>query len=279
VGELLNQADGANEVKQEAAQEPVATVQDEVQDAPTPDEMAILKQRARLMGITFSNNIGLDALRLKVNDKMNESKSTDEDQVDDDDDNGDDNDVQDQDQEQEDVDQDEDEAEKPLSPMPTPTVTAPTLSTGSGGLNPFSGQNAGNKNGTRQSREANLRTRIRLDAMRLVRCRITNLDPKKKDLHGEVISVGNRYIGTVKKFIPFGEQTENGYHIPKVLFDELAGREFLHIKTTRDKKTNQINVETKYVKEFSLEVLPQLTQAELADLAAQQAAANGAASS
>ena len=272
MGELLNQAGEANEVKQEAAQEPVATVQDKVQDATTPDEMAILKQRARLMGITFSNNIGLDALRLKVNDKMNESKSTDEDQGDDDDD-----DVQDQ--EQEDAEQDEDEAEKPLSPMPTPTVTAPTLSTGSGGLNPFSGQNAGNKNGTKQSKESSLRTRIRQDAMRLVRCRITNLDPKKKDLHGEVISVGNRYIGTVKKFIPFGEQTENGYHIPKVLFDELAGREFLHIKTTRDKKTGQINVETKYVKEFSLEVLPQLTPSELADLAAQQAAANGAASS
>ncbi len=277
MGELLNQAGAADEVKQEAAQERVAAVQDEVQDAPAPDEMAMLKQRARLMGITFSNNIGLEALRSKVNEKMNESKSTDEDQVDDDDDNGDDNDVQDQ--EQEDVDQDEDEAEKPLSPMPTPTVTAPTLSTGSGGLNPFSGQNSGNKNGSKQSREANLRTRIRQDAMRLVRCRITNLDPKKKDLHGEVISVGNRYIGTVKKFIPFGEQTENGYHIPKVLFDELAGREFLHIKTTRVKKTGQINVETKYVKEFSLEVLPQLTQAELADLAAQQAAANGAASS
>lgn len=274
MGELLNQAGAADEVKQEAAQERVAAVQDEVQDAPAPDEMAMLKQRARLMGITFSNNIGLEALRSKVNEKMNESKSTDEDQVDDDDD-----DVQDQDQEQEDVEQDEDEAEKPLSPMPTPTVTAPTLSTGSGGLNPFSGQNSGNKNGSKQSREANLRTRIRQDAMRLVRCRITNLDPKKKDLHGEVISVGNRYIGTVKKFIPFGEQTENGYHIPKVLFDELAGREFLHIKTTRDKKTGQINVETKYVKEFSLEVLPQLTQAELADLAAQQAAANGAASS
>jgi hypothetical protein len=274
VGELLNQTGGTNEVKQEPVQEPVTNQVADEQDAPTPDEMAMLKQRARLMGITFSNNIGLDALRSKVNEKMNESKSTDENQDDDDDDNGDDDTSQEQEDEQE-----QEDPEKALSPMPTPTVTAPSLSATGGGINPFSGQNAGNKNGTKQSKEANLRNRIRLDAMRLVRCRITNLDPKKKDLHGEVISVGNRYIGTVKKFIPFGEQTENGYHIPKVLFDELAGREFLHIKTTRDKKTGQINVETKYVKEFSLEVLPQLTPGELADLAAQQAAANGAASS
>lgn len=249
-------------------------------DVDLPDELTMLKQRARLMGITFSNNIGIDALRAKVNDKMNAStggESQDEADEDEDDgtDDGTDGDTAGEEAEQEEI-VEQDGEEIPLSPMPEPTVAVAGPSTAGSGLNPLTGVNK-NKNGLKQSKEATLRQRILQDSMRLVRCRITNLDPKKKDLGGEIISVGNRYIGTVKKFIPFGEQTENGYHIPKVIFDELAGRQFLHVKTTRNKQTGQITVDTKYVKEFALEVLPQLTESELAELAAAQTAANGAA--
>lgn len=61
---------------------------------------------------------------------------------------------------------------------------------------------------------------------RRLRCRVYNLNPAKADLPGEIISVSNRFIGTVRKFIPFGEATENGYHIPRVLVQDLKSRQF-----------------------------------------------------
>lgn len=123
--------------------------------------------------------------------------------------------------------------------------------------------------------KAERRNQMILEQTRLIRCRINNLDPKKQDLPGEIITVGNPIIGTIKKFIPFGEFTENGYHIPKILFDFLENRRFLHIRTITDRKSGQTRVEANYTKEFSLEVLPPLTAKELADLKAAQTAAGG----
>lgn len=111
------------------------------------------------------------------------------------------------------------------------------------------------------------------DATRLVRVRIANLDPKKKDIPGEVITVANEYIGTVKKYVPFGEQTDEGYHIPYCIYEFLKSREFLQITTKRDRKTGTNETRTRYVKEFAIEVLEPLTQEELDRLANAQAAA------
>lgn len=117
-----------------------------------------------------------------------------------------------------------------------------------------------------------LREYLLKSEMALVRVRITNLDPKKKDLPGEIITVANQYIGTVRKYVPFGEVTDNGYHVPQCIFKVLDSRRFLNIRTIRDAKSGRIRVETNYAKEFALEVLPQLTNEELNQLAANQAA-------
>lgn len=121
-----------------------------------------------------------------------------------------------------------------------------------------------------------MRSDIRAEQLRLVRLRITNLNPSKAQLHGEIFTVANRYIGNVKKFIPYGEATDNGYHVPWVIYEQLKEREFLQTKT-RPGRTNagQIILDQKWVKEFALEVLDPLTPQELASLAAQQAAARG----
>ena len=118
-----------------------------------------------------------------------------------------------------------------------------------------------------------LRARLMAEQLKLVRLRITNMDPKKKDLPGEILTVANEYIGTVRKYIPYGEQTDNGYHVPYCLYVLLDSRRFQHIRVT--KKNGREHVETSWAKEFSLEILPQLTPDELAKLAASQAAAGG----
>lgn len=124
---------------------------------------------------------------------------------------------------------------------------------------------------TKAAREARLRVELRKEKMRLMRVKIYNLDPNKRDLHGELITVGNRFLGTVTKMIPFGEATENGYHIPKVLYDSLKRRQFNEIKT---KTVNgQIQVSTRWVPEYNLVDLPPLTPEELEELKLNQAAA------
>lgn len=127
---------------------------------------------------------------------------------------------------------------------------------------------------TKHGREAKLRAEIFEREMRMIRVRITNLNPHKKELRGEIFTVANKYIGDVKKFIPYGEVTDEGYHIPHVLFTELRDRKFLSIRTKMVK--GQIEVLQRWVPEFALEVLEPLAPKELAKLANQQAAAAGA---
>ena len=116
-----------------------------------------------------------------------------------------------------------------------------------------------------------LRERLIAESMALVRCRIYNLNPSKRDLSGEIITVGNRFIGTVSKFIPFGEGTDNGYHIPKVIYDDLKVRQFQQVTT---KTINgKIDIKTRMVPEYNVEILPPLTDEELQELALRQAAA------
>ena len=112
--------------------------------------------------------------------------------------------------------------------------------------------------------------------MVLVRCRIAHLKPSKRDFRGEIFTIANKYIGTVRKFIPYGEATDNGYHIPKILYEELKSKKFLQVNTRNDRAAgNQIVIDQRWVPEFSIEVLPKLTQDELDKLAASQAAAGG----
>ena len=106
--------------------------------------------------------------------------------------------------------------------------------------------------------------------------RITNLDPKKKDLPGEVFTVANEHLGTVRKFVPYGEVTDNGYHVPYCIYKALKARKFLNIRTFKDRQNqNQIKVEQSWAQEFALEVLPTLTPDEIKKLAAAQSAAGG----
>lgn len=256
----------------EGNQTPNTSGEGEGGDTPRPDELTMLKSRAKLLGITFSNNIGLDALRAKVNAKIGGQEDEAE---------------EDEEQEEEEVQgeaqadpaatgsnlTDEERAElEALRAAVARQAAQGEAKTITAALNPLAGDKAGEKPAAQKSK----RQRVIDEAMRLIRVRITNLDPKKNDLNGEILCVGNRYVGTVKKFIPYGELTDNGYHIPKILFDELDSRKFLHIRTTRNKQNGQIEVKTSYAKEFALEVLPPLTQEELAKLAAAQMAASNA---
>lgn len=122
-------------------------------------------------------------------------------------------------------------------------------------------------------RNINLRDHLKQQAMKLVRIRISCLDPKKKELPGEIFTVANEYIGTVRKFVPYGDATDEGYHVPHCLYEMLNNSQFLSIRSIKDPKSGTTRIETSYVRQFAIEVLPPLTPDELRELAiAQQAA-------
>lgn len=198
----------------------------EEQTTPQPTELDMLKQRAKLMGITFSNNIGVEALKAKIEEHKAAATA------------------------------------KTQTTTPAPTETASKDDEDS---KPAS---------TPKAKKVSLRAHLQKEKMKLVRLRITNLDPKKKDLPGEILTVANEYLGTVRKFVPFGEQTDNGYHVPYCLYEMMKNRKFLSIKTRKGPKGQTI-VEQQWAREFALEVLPPLTEAELARLSTAQQAAGG----
>jgi len=188
--------------------------EDTVNDIAMPSELEVLKQRATLMNIKFSNNISVEKLR----EKIEAAQAKDEPEV----------------------------KEATVNPLGEK-------------------QEAGVK-------KMSLGQKIRAEQTRLIRVRIQNLDPKKKDLPGEIITVANEYMGTVRKFVPFGEVTDNGYHIPYCIYEFLKERKFINI-TTRKGKNGLPDIRATEAREFSIEVLPPLTEAELAQLAQAQIAA------
>ena len=112
--------------------------------------------------------------------------------------------------------------------------------------------------------------RLRLEALELVRIRISCMNPNKKEWEGEIFSVGNGLIGTQKKFVPFNN--EEGWHVPRCIYDMIVNRECPVFFSVKDARGNTIR-KSKIIKEFAVEVLPALTTTELAELARRQAMA------
>lgn len=271
-----------------------------------PSELELLKTRARLLGVEFSNNIGVDTLRERVNAKLEELDAGDEggagdppaprqesesdqtlpetvdtaltgDQAE-----GFDEGVEEEEQEDEPGNANGEPngfdaaaqiaaakvttppAPAQLKPIPALTPRVVTPSVGSGG---------GQATKAAPGKKLSLRQHLFNGQMKLVRIRIQCLDPKKADLNGEILTIANKHLGTIKRFVPYGETTDDGWHVPYIIYKELERRRFLSIRTVKDPKTKQLVVKKGWAKEFAIEILPPLTQGELIQLANQQAAA------
>lgn len=110
------------------------------------------------------------------------------------------------------------------------------------------------------------------EAEKLIRVRITNMNPQKTDLPGEVFTVANGVVGTIRKYVPFGgEAAEVGYHVPQIILNMLKRRKFYSVSTKRDDKGRPYQVKQER-NEFAIEILEPLTQEELEKLALDQRA-------
>lgn len=121
--------------------------------------------------------------------------------------------------------------------------------------------------------EFDVRKKLRMEMTKLVRVQIACLNPAKSELPGEIFTVHNDVVGTVKKFVPYNEAGES-YHIPYFLYKFLKRKKYLQI--VPPPKGARTAASTKMVPEFSITVLEQLTPAELKELARAQGAAEAA---
>lgn len=112
------------------------------------------------------------------------------------------------------------------------------------------------------------RFRKKREANTLVRIRVTCMNPAKKDWAGEIFTSGNSLVGSFTKFVPFN--ADEGWHVPNIIVEQIKERQcqiFVPVKDARGNTTRK----GKMIKEFAIEVMPDLTPDELAELARRQA--------
>jgi len=110
--------------------------------------------------------------------------------------------------------------------------------------------------------------RLRREATKLVRIRVTCMNPNKKEHEGEVFTVSNSVVGTIKKYVPYNNDA--GWHVPQMILQMMKERQcqiFYTVKNERGQKVRK----GKLIKEFAIEILDPLTSKEITDLAKEQA--------
>jgi len=114
------------------------------------------------------------------------------------------------------------------------------------------------------------RKRLQDEQTKLVRVRLTCMNPNKREWEGELFSIGNNVVGTIKKYVPFN--APNGWHIPQIMLNMIQERQCQIFENKKAK--NGVTVrQGKLIKEFAIEILDALTPEQLHDLAQQQAMA------
>ena len=113
---------------------------------------------------------------------------------------------------------------------------------------------------------------IRAQALRQFRVKITNLDPTDAPLNGAIITTQNKYTGKVSKYVPFGDESENGYHLPFIILEHLKDAKFPLRKEVKGGRFGVKTYKTVMVNKFAIEILPHLTVEELMQLAQHQRA-------
>lgn len=205
-----------------------------------------LREKAKLMGITYSPNISNELLRERINARLKEEPES---------------------KTEEPFEEDEQDEVPAVLDRVSPEVQAKRIVEGS----LVQRHNPTGNRMTKVQRDQAEREKQWAEQLKLVRIRVTCHNPQKAQLKGEVFTVSNKFVGTVRKFVPFGEATDNGYHVPKIILTIMQERKFQHLGTKKlDKGGLSIVPDVRLVPEFAIEILPDLSESELAALARTQ---------
>jgi len=114
--------------------------------------------------------------------------------------------------------------------------------------------------------------RLKQEATRLVRIRVNNMNPNKKEWEGEVFTVSNDVVGTVKKYVAYNN--DEGWHVPNIILEHMREKECQIFFTVKDNRGNSSR-KGRIIKEMAIDVLPDLSINELHDLKQRQLMAAG----
>lgn len=112
--------------------------------------------------------------------------------------------------------------------------------------------------------------RLKSEASELIRVRVTNMNPNKREWEGEIFTAANSVVGTFRKFVPFNVP----WHVPRIILEQLRQRQFQHFTTEVDQRGNKVR-RGRLIAEFAIEELSPLSEKELKELAQRQAMAAG----
>ena len=110
-------------------------------------------------------------------------------------------------------------------------------------------------------------------AMKLVRVVVTPNDPGMVNYPGLIFTVGMSGINNgrmIKKFVPFSN--EDGWHVPTIILRQIESAEMQKFKTVNRPNGEKV-LEPYLTKKFNVQILPDLTNAEIKRLADQQTTA------
>lgn len=116
--------------------------------------------------------------------------------------------------------------------------------------------------------EGQHQARKRREAAELLRIRVTCMNPAKSEWDGEIFTAGNNLVGSHTKYVPFNN--EEGWHVPRMIYNMMRDRMCQIFVTAKDSRGN-VTRQGKLIKEFGIEVMPDLTADDLAELARRQA--------
>ena len=112
----------------------------------------------------------------------------------------------------------------------------------------------------------------RKEALKLIRIRISDMNPINANLKGALFSVGNSELGFIKKMVPFN--AEEGFHVPSILVEQIRNKKFVsHFEVKINGK--MVN-RHKLIPQYAIEIMPPLTPKELQELKQRQIIASGA---
>ena len=119
--------------------------------------------------------------------------------------------------------------------------------------------------------ETQMRVRLKKHASEMIRIRITCMNPDKKEWDGEIFTSGNSVVGSFTKYVPFNN--EEGWHVERIIYNQIIDRKCQIFVVSKDSRGNSTR-SGKQIKEFGVEVLPNLNAEELGELARRQAMAH-----
>ena len=178
---------------------------------PAQDELTVLKARAATLGIKHHPSIGLDKLKVKVNEALSDA------------------------------------------PPPVEEVYTEVLAAEAANI---------------PETKLQMISRLRREATQLQRVVIACMNPQKKEWEGEIFTVGNSAVGSIKKYVPFNN--DEGWHVPKMVLNMIQERKCQIFVNGKNHKGQAVKV-AKLINEFAVQHLPALTGEELKDLAQKQA--------